>query len=145
MGTVDDPFNLSRFLSAQQGVYTRALGELRGGRKRSHWIWFIFPQIAGLGASAMSRHYAIASLGEAQAFAEHPLLGERLRACAEAMLDHHDLSAEEILGQLDGAKFRSCMTLFAVACPGQAVFTRALARFFVGERDALTLSLLERV
>jgi uncharacterized protein (DUF1810 family) len=139
---MDDPFNLSRFVSAQQSVYARALGELRGGRKRSHWIWFIFPQIAGLGVSAMSRHYAIASLGEAEAFANHPLLGDRLRACAEAMLDHEDLSAEEILGQLDGAKFRSCMTLFATASPGQAVFERALARFFGGERDARTLSLL---
>ncbi|GJE70251.1 DUF1810 domain-containing protein [Methylorubrum podarium] len=141
---MDDAFDLNRFVEAQDGVYEGALAELRGGRKRSHWMWFVFPQIAGLGSSAMARRYAIASLAEAQAYLAHPLLGDRLRTCTRAANAWADRSAHALFGAPDDVKFRSSMTLFAQADPEAADFTRALATFFAGEPDPLTLEKLSR-
>jgi len=135
MAAVD--FDLERFLDAQNrgGTYERALAELRIGRKTSHWMWFVFPQRAGLGLSEMSRTYAIASPAEARAYAEHPVLGPRLVECAEALLGHSGLSAREIMGEIDAVKLRSSMTLFARAAPEHPVFERVLERYFDGEAD----------
>jgi uncharacterized protein (DUF1810 family) len=139
---LDDPHNLDRFLRAQADAYAQALGELRRGRKASHWIWFIFPQVAGLGSSPTSRLYAIATLDEARAYAAHPMLGPRLIECATAMLSHQGLTARDILGTPDDLKFRSSMTLFAAALPEEALFADALERFFGGAGDPLTLAKL---
>ena len=135
-----DQDRLQRFVTAQDagGSYERALTELRAGRKTSHWIWFVFPQIAGLGQSEMSRRYAIASAAEARDYLGHPVLGPRLVACAEAMLGHEGKSAEEILGGIDAVKLRSSMTLFAAVTPAQPVFRRVLDRYFDGETDEAT-------
>lgn len=138
----DDPYDLQRFVAAQEGVWERALAELQAGAKRSHWMWFVFPQIEGLGHSAMARRYAISGLEEARAYLAHPLLGRRLLACTTAMNDHEGKSARTILGQPDDVKFRSSMTLFAAAGPGEPAFAEALARYFGGERDPATLSRL---
>ena len=138
---MDDPFNLARFVAAQDPVYGRVIQELRSGRKQSHWMWFIFPQIAGLGRSAMAQHFAISSLDEARAYLAHPLLGGRLRECTQLVLDAEGRSAHEIFGSPDDLKFHSCMTLFAQADSGDSRFTRALDRYFGGGRDAMTLSL----
>ncbi|HEX7279986.1 MAG TPA: DUF1810 domain-containing protein [Solirubrobacterales bacterium] len=131
---------LQRFVEAQDagGTYERALAELRAGRKASHWMWFVFPQIAGLGQSEMSRRYAIASAIEARDYLAHPVLGPRLVASAEAMLEHENASAEEILGGVDAVKLRSSMTLFAAAAPDQPAFQRVLDRYFDGEPDEET-------
>lgn len=156
-----DDDRLQRFVEAQDsgGTYERALAELRAGRKASHWMWFVFPQLAGLGRSEMSRRYAIASLDEARAYLEHPVLGPRLVECAEALLTHEDKSAEEILGEIDATKLRSSTTLFARAAPlarprktgivplncglgDPQVFRRVLERYFEGEPDAATERLL---
>jgi uncharacterized protein (DUF1810 family) len=118
-----DPFDLERFVAAQAGAYDRALAELQRGEKRSHWMWYVFPQFAGLGHSAMSRQYAIRSLGEAQAYLAHPVLGARLRDCAAALLAHAGRSALEILGSPDDRKLHSSATLFAEAGGGE-IFTR---------------------
>jgi uncharacterized protein (DUF1810 family) len=126
-----DPFQLKRFVDAQQGTFDTALSELRSGAKRSHWMWFVFPQIAGLGDSAMSRRFAIRSLEEARAYLDHPLLGPRLRQCTGAMLawaGAHDAVA--ILGPVDAMKLRSSLTLFSAAATGDGLFDRALAAFF---------------
>ncbi|TMK58984.1 MAG: DUF1810 domain-containing protein [Actinobacteria bacterium] len=130
--------DLQRFLDAQDsgGTYERALAELRSGRKVSHWMWFVFPQRAGLGQSAMSREYAIESPEEARAYVEHPVLGPRLVESAEALLTHEDKSAEEILGGIDAVKLRSSMTLFARAAPEQPVFAQVLDRYFAGAADS---------
>jgi uncharacterized protein (DUF1810 family) len=135
--------DLQRFLSAQDGggAYDRALAELRAGRKTSHWMWFVFPQIAGLGQSEMSRTYAVASPGEARAYLAHQVLGPRLVECAEALLQHKDKSAPEILGEIDAVKLRSSMTLFAHVAPEQPLFQRVLDRYFNGEADERTISL----
>ncbi len=140
----DDPYRLQRFVEAQDqgGVYAQALAELRAGRKRGHWIWFVFPQIAGLGQSPTSKAYAVSSLGEASAYLAHPVLGPRLRECAEALLTHADRSAEEILGGTDAIKLRSSMTLFARAAPGEPLFPRVLDAFFDGGADAATERLI---
>jgi uncharacterized protein (DUF1810 family) len=132
--------DLQRFVEAQDrdGTYERALAELRAGRKTTHWMWFVFPQIAGLGESAMSRTYAIASLAEARAYLEHPVLGPRLRECAAALLDHSDKTAVEILGEIDAVKLRSSMTLFAHADPGRPLFQEVLDRYFGGRHDEAT-------
>jgi uncharacterized protein (DUF1810 family) len=129
--------DLQRFVDAQDsaGTYDRALAELRAGRKVSHWMWFVFPQRAGLGQSAMSREYAIDSCEEARAYLEHPVLGPRLVECAEALLAHEDKSAEEIMGGIDAVKLRSSMTLFARAAPQQPVFAQVLERYYAGEPD----------
>jgi uncharacterized protein (DUF1810 family) len=134
---------LERFVAAQEGVYPRALAELSQGRKASHWMWFVFPQIAGLGRSATARFYAIGSAAEARAYLAHPLLGPRLRACAEAVLVHRDRGAEAILGAVDALKLRSSMTLFEAAAEDPAPFAAVLDGFFAGERDAATLGLLD--
>jgi uncharacterized protein (DUF1810 family) len=130
-------FDLDRFVDAQRPVYDSALRELRAGRKTGHWMWFVFPQIAGLGRTAMSQRYAIGSLGEARAYLAHPVLGARLRECAEALLAASG-SAEEILGGIDALKLRSSMTLFARADPSEPLFERVLDRFYGGAFDELT-------
>lgn len=136
---VNDPFNLSRFSEAQKGVYSDVLDELRRGSKTGHWIWYIFPQIAGLGFSAMSRRYAIASLDEAKAYAGHPVLGQRLIECIELIMAVEGKSAEQIFGHLDALKFRSCLTLFAAADNGNEIYQRALNKYFDGSPDPLTI------
>lgn len=138
-------YDLERFASAQEDMYDEVLEELRRGRKTGHWIWFIFPQIAGLGQSAMSRRYAIRSLEEARAYLAHRVLGARLRECAELVLaagERTGRSAEEIFGSLDAKKVRSSMTLFRLAAPDEQVFGRLLDRFYGGAMDAATLGIL---
>jgi uncharacterized protein (DUF1810 family) len=135
--------DLGRFVAAQQDVYAGALAELRRGSKTGHWMWFVFPQVAGLGQSAMSRRYAIASLDEARAYLAHPVLGRRLRECADALLALGPAdTAESVFGSIDARKLRSSMTLFARAAPDDARFRLVLARYFGGEFDALTDELL---
>lgn len=140
----ESPFDLERFVSAQAPVYATALGELRSGRKRTHWIWFIFPQIAGLGRSSTSMHYAIRSLDEARAYLGHPVLGPRLIECAQALLAVQGRSAAEIFAYPDDLKLCSSMTLFEKAAQPGSVFGRVLDRYFEGRRDDLTLRLLTR-
>lgn len=136
----DDPYDLQRFIAAQDaaGTYERALSELRAGHKRSHWIWFVFPQVAGLGNSPNARTYAISSLAEAKAYAADPLLGPRLLECARALLAIEGKSAPEILGEIDAIKLCSSMTLFAAAAPGEPLFGEVLDRYFDGAADAAT-------
>ena len=131
-------YDLERFVSAQVGVYAGVLDELRGGRKSGHWIWFIFPQIAGLGSSAMSQHYAIGSIDEARAYLAHPVLGVRLRECAGIVLGTDGRTASEIFGPLDAMKVRSSMTLFHRAAPKEPIFTQVLDRFYDGVADVAT-------
>ena len=138
----DDPHDLQRFVAAQDGVWERALAELTAGAKRSHWMWFVFPQIEGLGFSAMAQRYAVSGLAEARAYLAHPLLGPRLLACTAAMNGHEGKSARAILGQPDDMKFRSSMTLFEAADPEAPAFSEALERYFGGERDEATLERL---
>jgi uncharacterized protein (DUF1810 family) len=141
----EDPFHLQRFVDAQEdaAIYARALGELRAGRKQGHWIWFVFPQMAGLGSSPMSQAYAIRSLDEARAYLAHPLLGTRLRESTEALLAADPAaSAEAILGGIDAVKVRSSMTLFHRAAPEEQMFTAVLARFYDSEPDPETDRLL---
>lgn len=140
---MSDPYNLARFIEAQDGNYDQVLQELRDGRKTSHWIWYIFPQIAGLGFTATSRRYGITSLDEAKAYLEHPLLGPRLVECINLMLSHKDFGAGQILGGMDAVKFRSSLTLFRVADPDNPVFDEALSHFFGGEPDCVTLDRLD--
>ena len=135
----NDPYDLQRFLRAQEPIYATALAELRGGQKRSHWMWFIFPQIEGLGQSPTSKYYAIKSLAEAQAYLQHPLLGPRLQECAEAVLAIEGRSAAEIFGFPDDLKLRSSMTLFAALAGPDSVFARVLERFYDGRPDEQTL------
>ncbi len=134
--------SLQRFLDAQAPVIDTALAELRSGRKRSHWIWFVFPQLAALGRSPTAKFYGIASLDEARRYIEHPVLGPRLLACARAVLAHRGKSANAIFGSPDDLKFRSCMTLFGRAAPREAVFREALDAFYDGE-DPLTATWLD--
>lgn len=138
----DDPHNFSRFVQAQEEDYEQALAEIRSGRKRSHWMWYIFPQFAGLGFSAMSQRYAIKSRAEAEAYLRHPVLGPRLVGCTEAALGVEGRSAVEIFGSPDDLKLKSCATLFARVAPQGSVFDRLLAKYFQGERDGQTLRLL---
>jgi len=133
--------DLDRFVEAQEGVHERALGEIRAGRKQTHWMWFVFPQIRGLGSSPMAQRYAIGSLDEARAYLAHPVLGPRLLACAEAALAVPERTAHDIFGPPDDMKLRSSATLFERA-GGPDVFARLLERFFAGERDAATLERL---
>jgi uncharacterized protein (DUF1810 family) len=142
-GGEGDPFDLNRFVRAQEHDYARALAEVRGGRKRSHWIWYIFPQLDGLGYSATSRRYAIKSLAEAKAYLAHPVLGPRLLEIAEAALAVVGRTAQEIFGAPDDLKLRSCATLFAQVSPPGSVFHRLLDRYFDGKPDEATLRLLE--
>ena len=137
-----DPYRLERFVEAQDGVHARALNELRAGRKASHWMWFVFPQVAGLGSSPTSQRYAIRSREEACAYLDHPVLGPRLLECARAVLSHPDRTAREIMGSPDDAKLRSSMTLFALAADSEPVFQQVLDTFFGGERDQRTVAFL---
>jgi uncharacterized protein (DUF1810 family) len=136
--------DLERFVDAQnyQETYERALAELRAGRKTSHWMWFIFPQVAGLGSSPMARAYALPDLAEAQEYLRHPVLGPRLLTVVECLLMHTDRSAVDILGQIDAVKLRSSMTLFARADPNETLFRRILDEFFDGQEDSATLDRL---
>ena len=137
-------YNLHRFLDAQEGVYHTVLNELRAGRKSSHWIWFIFPQITGLGHSGMAQKFAIGSLDEAKAYLQNLVLGPRLRACTQLVLDVNGRSAEEIFGYPDYLKFRSCMTLFLTAATDNTLFNDALLKYFDGKPDQLTMNVLAR-
>ena len=142
MAAANDPFDLDRFVRAQQDDYDTALGEIRSGRKRSHWMWYIFPQLDGLAFSSTSKYYAIKSLDEARAYLEHPVLGPRLRACADATLQVEGRSAREIFGSPDDLKLRSCATLFASASPPGSVFERLIEKYYEGRADERTLLLL---
>ena len=137
-----DQYNLERFVSAQDSIYAEVLSELRAGMKTSHWMWFIFPQIRGLGRSPVSVEYAISSREEAAAYLEHPVLGLRLKECTQLVLDVEGRSAEEIFGSPDDMKFRSSMTLFAQVSADDDIFSRALQQYFHGAPDRLTLDRL---
>jgi uncharacterized protein (DUF1810 family) len=137
-----DPFDLQRFVDAQAPVWTRVRAELSAGAKASHWMWFIFPQIEGLGFSAMAQRYAISGLDEARAYLAHPVLGARLREAVGLLLAVEGRAARQIMGQPDDVKLRSCLTLFAHVAPEEAVFGDALARYFGGEKDPATLTRL---
>jgi uncharacterized protein (DUF1810 family) len=134
-----DPYNLQRFVDAQSTVYERVLGELRAGQKRSHWIWFIFPQIAGLGYSPTAQFYAIQSLREAEAYLQHPVLGPRVRECTAIVNEIESRSISAIFGSPDDLKFRSSMTLFVRATKVNELFISALEKYFDGKPDQLTL------
>jgi uncharacterized protein (DUF1810 family) len=140
-----DPYNLQRFLDAQEPVYDKVLAELRVGRKRTHWIWFIFPQITGLGASPTAEHYAIHSLGEARAYLAHSILGFRLRECTELVLKIEGKGIDFILCPPDHLKFRSSMTLFSKATDDNQLFLSALQRYFAGQPDPLTTTCLRNL
>jgi uncharacterized protein (DUF1810 family) len=137
-----DPYDLSRFVLAQEHDYARALSELMAGQKRSHWMWYVFPQLDGLAFSSTSKRYAIKSLEEARAYLDHPVLGPRLLECAEAVLRLEGRSAREILSSPDDLKLCSCATLFGAALPPGSVFDRLLAKYYGGRRDDRTLDLL---
>jgi len=139
-----DPYHLERFVTAQDsgGTYRRALAELRAGRKTSHWMWFIFPQVAGLGFSSMAQRFAISGIAEARAYLGHPVLGPRLRECAGALIAVEDSTADRILGPVDAMKLRSSMTLFAAAGPQDTAFGEVLTRYFDGRPDEATLARL---
>jgi uncharacterized protein (DUF1810 family) len=138
--TTEDPYDLQRFVTAQDsgGTYHRAAAELRGGRKTSHWMWFVFPQIAGLGYSPVSRTYAISSVQEARAYLAHPVLGPRLVECAAILTGLRGRSAEQVFGELDAQKLQSSMTLFMHAAPGEPVFRQVLEEYFGGVPDSAT-------
>lgn len=142
IGRADDPHDLRRFVRAQANDYGRALSEIRSGRKRSHWMWYVFPQLAGLGSSSISKRFAIKGLDGARAYLEHPLLGPRLLECADAVLGIEGRSVSEIFGSPDDLKLRSCATLFARVSPANSVFQRLLAKYYGSERDGRTLQLL---
>jgi uncharacterized protein (DUF1810 family) len=139
----NDPFDLNRFLTAQEKVYRTALAELKNGRKRSHWMWYIFPQLDGLAKSATSKRYAIKSIEEARQYLNHPVLGARLAECAQAVLAVEGRSISEIMGYPDDLKLKSSMTLFAFLPEAPAAFAGILDKYFQGERDVNTLNILE--
>lgn len=136
---MDDDYNLQRFVDAQQFVFNSVIAELKNGRKRGHWIWFIFPQLKGLGHSANSEFFGIASVQEAAAYLRHPVLGPRLTECVSLVNAFERRSAEDIFGEIDAMKFRSCMTLFAKATRDNQIFIYATEKYFAGEFDALTV------
>jgi uncharacterized protein (DUF1810 family) len=138
----DDPYRLSRFVQAQQDDYEQALSEIKSGRKRSHWIWYIFPQFDGLAFSSTSKYYAIKSIEEAMAYLAHPVLGPRLLACSEAAVNIEGRSATAIFGSPDDMKLKSCATLFACISPAGSIFHQLLAKYYEGAVDTKTLSLL---
>ena len=140
--TQEDPFDLSRFVIAQSKVYSCALAELRAGKKETHWIWYVLPQLRGLGSSSRAIFYGIGSAQEAEAYLSHAVLGPRLRECVAAMNALDGLSAVQVLGQTDAAKFRSCLTLFRSVDPREVVFSEALDKFFSGVPDEASLDLL---
>jgi uncharacterized protein (DUF1810 family) len=141
----NDPFNLERFISAQKSDYETALGELKRGKKLTHWMWYIFPQVVGLGHSATSKHYAIRSKAEARQYLEHPVLGTRLLECAKILLDLEGRSASEIFGYPDDLKLKSSMTLFAYVTNTESMFAGVLDKYFEGKRDLKTISLLDQL
>ncbi|HEY8034550.1 MAG TPA: DUF1810 domain-containing protein [Methylobacter sp.] len=145
MINASDTVDLSRFTSAQESFYVSVLAELRSGRKRSHWMWYIFPQIDGLGHSTTSKHYAIKNIEEARQYLNHPILGKRLLECAEAVFTIKGRSISEIFGYPDNLKFKSSMTLFDYVAAPCSIFARILDKHFNGERDTLTLQLLEKL
>jgi uncharacterized protein (DUF1810 family) len=134
-----DQFNLQRFISAQNPVINDVMDELRAGCKTSHWMWFVFPQIQGLGSSSMAQRYALVSWDEARAYHEHPVLGSRLRECTRLVLEVEGRPVEQIFGYPDDMKFRSCMTLFAQVAPEEPIYRAALQKYFAGEPDPRTL------
>ena len=138
----EHPFDLARFEQAQAPVFAQAIAELRAGRKRSHWMWFVFPQYRGLGFSAMSQRYAIRSLDEARAYLAHPVLGPRLRECTSAVLAIVGRSAHDIFGSPDDLKLRSCATLFAAVSPAGSEWDQLLGKYFDGQPDDATLELV---
>ena len=140
--STNDPYDLSRFLRAQDRDYQQALSEIMSGRKHTHWMWYIFPQFDGLAFSSTSKHYSIKSVDEARAYLGHPVLGPRLLECAEAVVGVENRSATEIFGSPDDLKLRSCSTLFACVSPPDSVFDRILEKYFGGGRDGKTLRLL---
>ena len=142
-GDVGDPHDLDRFGQAQEADYDRALSEIKSGRKRSHWMWYIFPQFDGLGFSSTARRYSIKSLAEAKAYLGHPVLGPRLAECADAALSVKGRAAHEIFGSPDDMKLKSCATLFACVSPEGSVFHRLLDQYFQGTKDQQTVDLLE--
>ncbi|MBM3280717.1 MAG: DUF1810 domain-containing protein [Candidatus Handelsmanbacteria bacterium] len=142
--TAEDPYNLRRFLHAQATDYSHALQELQSGRKRSHWMWYVFPQFDGLGRTPAASEYAIKSLAEARAYIWHPVLGPRLIECTQTVLAIEDASLNEIFGSPDDLKFRSCMTLFELIAPDPGPFASALERFCAGQRDLRSLELIEK-
>ena len=140
--TLDDPFDLQRFVAAQDSVYAQVKAELAAGAKASHWMWFVFPQLTGLGRSATARHYGLASIAEALAYWRHPVLGARLKECCDLVLSVDGLTVRQIFGATDELKFCSCLTLFERAAPTESVFGQLLDRYYRGERDAATLQML---
>lgn len=144
MESASDPFDLNRFVAAQAPVYDSVVAELRAGRKRSHWMWFVFPQLRGLGGSPTAVRYGISSLQEARAYLSHQLLGPRLRECTQLVNHVQGRSVEEIFGSPDDLKLRSSMTLFALAAQDAQDFTTLLDRYYRGQRDPLTLAQLQR-
>jgi uncharacterized protein (DUF1810 family) len=136
-----DPFDLQRFVAAQDAVLDAVLAELRAGRKRSHWMWFVFPQLAALGFSPMAKRYGLRSLEEARAYLAHPVLGERLRRCCGLLLQLEGVSAADVFGHPDDLKLRSCLTLFQLAAPHEEVFRKCLERFYGGQADGGTVDL----
>ena len=140
---MNDTHELDRFVRAQEGDYERALAEVRAGRKRTHWMWYIFPQLEGLGSSSMAKRYGIKSMEEARAYLEHPILGPRLVECMEAVLAVEGRTAHEIFGSPDDLKLQSCATLFACVAGKDSVFDRVVEKYYEGERDIRTLELLE--
>jgi uncharacterized protein (DUF1810 family) len=141
---MDDPYNLQRFVDAQQHVFAGVIAELKQGSKRGHWMWFIFPQLKGLGRTAQSNFFGISSVQEAAAYLLHPVLGQRLIECTQLVNAIEGRSAEDIFGEIDAMKFRSSMTLFAHATPENQIFTDALAKYYAGEFDPLTLDYLRQ-
>lgn len=140
---MNDRYDLDRFVEIQAEVYTEVLRELRAGQKTGHWMWFIFPQIAGLGRSPMAERFAISSLEEARAYLDHPVLGKRLRECTQAVMDVEGKTAHAVFGFPDEMKFRSCMTLFARAATDDEIFGEVLEKYFSGESDRLTVEKLK--
>lgn len=138
----DDPFDLQRFVTAQAPVWDEVLAELRAGRKQTHWMWFVFPQLAVLGRSSMARHYGLAGLDEAKAYLVHPLLGPRLVECCRVLSQRQGGDPVAIFGQVDAMKLRSCLTLFAAAGPAEAAFRKVLLQYFGGMPDPLTTAAL---
>jgi uncharacterized protein (DUF1810 family) len=142
MNGARDPFDLQRFVTAQGDCYEQVVAELRAGRKRTHWMWFVFPQLMGLGRSPTASYYAIRSLAEAQAYLQHDVLGPRLRECTQVLLQHDGLSAADVFGYPDDLKFGSSMTLFEHVAADTTLFTRAITQYCAGVRDEKTLALI---
>ena len=140
--TSSDPYNLARFVEAQEPAYDRALSEIRDGRKQSHWMWYMFPQFDGLGVSSTSKRYSLKSVGEAEAYLAHPVLGRRLVECAEAAFQVDGRSALEIFGSPDDMKLKSCTTLFAYVSPEGSIFHKIVDKYFRGNADEMTLRLI---